>query len=58
MGVQRRYMRRMAREMAKDIKKNGPRLNLPTEQDLEQYINKKIEELKKENDYKKNGTQV
>lgn len=50
MGVQRRYMRRMAREMAKDIKKNGPRLNLPTEQDLEQYINKKIEELKKENE--------
>ena len=50
MGVQRRYMRRMAREMAKDIKKNGPKLNLPTEEDLQEYINKKIEELKKENE--------
>jgi hypothetical protein len=40
--------RRTKRKMARDIKKNGRMFNLPTEDDVQEYINNKIKELNNE----------
>jgi hypothetical protein len=40
--------RRTKRQMARDIKKNGRMFNLPTEDDVQEYINNKIKELNNE----------
>ena len=48
----RRWRRKMERDMKRDIKndmkKDGRQLDIPTEQDIENYINKKLTELKLE----------
>jgi hypothetical protein len=36
--------RRMRRQMARDVKKKGKMLNLPTEQDMMEYINEKLKD--------------
>ena len=40
--------RRTKRQMARAIKKNGRMFNLPTENDVQEYINNKIKELNNE----------
>jgi hypothetical protein len=40
--------RDMKRDIKNDMKKDGRQLDIPTEQDIENYINKKLTELKLE----------
>lgn len=40
--------RRLKRKMERDVNKKGRKLNLPTEKDIEDYINNKINQLKNE----------
>ena len=42
----RRWRRKMERDIKKDMKKQGRHLDIPTEQDIQNYINKRITELK------------
>ena len=44
----RRWRRKMERDIKKDMKKQGRHLEIPTEQDIQEYINKKLTELKLE----------
>lgn len=44
----RRWRRKMERDIKKDMKKQGRQLEIPTEQDIQDYINKRITELKLE----------
>jgi hypothetical protein len=47
-SANRRYRRKMERDIKKDMKKQGRHLDIPTEQDVQDYINKRITELKLE----------
>jgi hypothetical protein len=46
MGTERRFKRKMERDIKKDIKKNGDKFNVPSEQQIKDYIYKKATELK------------
>jgi hypothetical protein len=47
-SANRRYRRKMERDIKKDMKKQGRELEIPTEKDIQDYINKRITELKLE----------
>ena len=49
-SANRRMRRKMERDIKKDNKKQGRYLDVPTEQDVQDYINKRIKELKIETD--------
>ena len=42
----RRFRRKMDRDVKKHMKKQGRYLDIPTEEDVQNYINTKITELK------------
>lgn len=46
MGAERRFKRKMERDIKKDIKNNGTKFNVPTEQQIKDYIYNKAIELK------------
>jgi hypothetical protein len=50
----RRFRRKMERDVKKHMKSKGTYLNVPTEQDVQDYINTKLKELKIEEDGKGN----
>jgi hypothetical protein len=49
-SANRRFRRKMERDVKKHNKKQGRYLNVPTEQDVQDYINTKLKELKIEPD--------
>ena len=50
MSEARRFRRKMDRDVKKHMKNQGRQLEIPTEQDIQDYINNKLKELKIEPD--------
>lgn len=46
MSEARRFRRKMERDVKKHMKNQGRYLDIPTEDDVQEYINTKIKELK------------